>query len=407
MSGVGGTSHPSPAIVSTEGPGVTTQITVSRQRRQQRGDHDTAGQHRRSAPIVNVFVDGTPGANGWYTSDVQVNWQVVKTPQNILAQAGCVNGTVTADTMGTTFSCSVTSGAGTTSRSVTIKRDATPPVLAFGTRSPAPNTNGWNKTNVSIPFTRSDAMSGLASTSATSPLVFSTEGAGLTRDVVVTDLAGNAATFTTAPRNIDKTVPYAEIPVPDDTATLGFYADVAAQYECVDLSLEELHRTECDRELINTKTTGARTYKITAKDLAGFTTTHTHSFTVASQFNFDGFLAPAREPATLNLVSRGSLVPIRWRLPDGHGGFVSSTVSFVSATVATFTCGSATAVPLNDTASGAAGISFEASTGTFTYNWQTTASWTGCRKLTIKLKDNSTHELRFKFQQLRPLSPKA
>ena len=55
-------------------------------------------------------------------------------------------------------------------------------------------------------------------------------------------------------------------------------------------------------------------------------------------------------------------------------------------------------VPLNDTASGPSGISFDAGTNTFTYNWQTSASWTGCRKLTIKLKDNTTRELRFRFQ---------
>ena len=55
-------------------------------------------------------------------------------------------------------------------------------------------------------------------------------------------------------------------------------------------------------------------------------------------------------------------------------------------------------MPLNDTRRGPAGISFDAATQSFVYNWQTNASWTGCRKLTIKLKDNSTHELRFKFQ---------
>jgi hypothetical protein len=62
------------------------------------------------------------------------------------------------------------------------------------------------------------------------------------------------------------------------------------------------------------------------------------------------------------------------------------------------TCGSAATVPLNDTATGAEGISYDAATQSFVYNWQTSAGWTGCRKLTIKLKDNTTHELRFKFQ---------
>ena len=91
-------------------------------------------------------------------------------------------------------------------------------------------------------------------------------------------------------------------------------------------------------------------------------------------------------------------MPIRWQLPDGNGGFVSNTASFTSATVGSLTCGSATAVPLNDAASGPSGISFDAGTNTFTYNWQTNAGWTGCRKLSIKLRDGTMHELQFKFQ---------
>ena len=54
--------------------------------------------------------------------------------------------------------------------------------------------------------------------------MLSTEGAGITRQVVVTDQAGNSATFTTVPRNIDKAAPYAEIQVPEEGATYGFYA---------------------------------------------------------------------------------------------------------------------------------------------------------------------------------------
>ena len=64
-----------------------------------------------------------------------------------------------------------------------------------------------------------------------------------------------------------------------------------------------------------------------------YTTTHTHTYNVESTFNFDGFLAPGGEPPTLNLVTRGTLVPIRWQLPDGHGGYVTNPASFTSATV--------------------------------------------------------------------------
>ncbi|HEV7606282.1 MAG TPA: PxKF domain-containing protein [Steroidobacteraceae bacterium] len=395
-SGVLITSQPSPAIVPFDGPGVTTQITVS----------DNAGNSAtvftppvnidRVAPIVQGFASGTAGTNGWYKSDVQVTWNVVKAPESILAISGCGASNITADTAGVTFTCSVTSGAGTASSSITIKRDATPPALTFGTPTPAANTNGWNKTNVSIPFTRSDAMSGLASTSATSPLILNTEGAAVTGQAIVTDLAGNAATFTTVARNIDKTVPVVNIVSPANGASYGFYQDVLGDFSCTDVSLLSCIGTTADGDPVNTKTAGARTFKVTGKDLVSFTTAVTNSFTVDSEFNFDGFLAPASAPPTLNLVTRGATVPVRWKLPDGHGGFVSNPASFVSATVASLTCGSSAVVPLNDSSGAPAGISFDS--GTFTYNWATSSGWTGCRKLTIKLKDNSLHELRFKFR---------
>ena len=136
----------------------------------------------------------------------------------------------------------------------------TPPWIA----PPAPNANGWNKTNVSIPFTRSDAMSGLASTDATSPLILSTEGAEVTRQVVVTDNAGNRATFTSVARNIDKTSPEAELNTPEDSQSYGFYQDVVADFWCNDISLVSCTAPTQNGELINTRTAGARTFKVTA-----------------------------------------------------------------------------------------------------------------------------------------------
>jgi hypothetical protein len=305
---------------------------------------------------------------------------------------------VVADTAGVTFSCNILSGGGAASSSVTVKRDATSPLLSFGTPSPAANVNGWNKTNVSIPFTRSDALSGLASTSATSPLVLSTEGAGITGQVSVTDLAGNTATFTTVPRNIDKAAPVVSLVSPANGASYGFYQDVIGDYGCTDLSPLSCVGPTANGEPVNTKTAGTRTFKVTGKDLALFTTSVTNTFTVDSLFNFEGFLAPSNEPPTLNLVTPGSLVPIRWQLPDGRGGFITNPASFTSATVGSLTCGSATVVPYPETSGGSSGITFDSGTSTFIYNWQTSASWTGCRKLTIKLRDNTLHELRFRFQ---------
>ena len=99
----------------------------------------------------------------------------------------------------------------------------------------------------------------LASTSVASPLVLSTEGAAVTGQVVVTDNAGNSATFTSVARNIDKTAPVAEMNTPDDGATYGFYQDVVADFACTDVLLVSCTAPTANGALINTQTAGART----------------------------------------------------------------------------------------------------------------------------------------------------
>jgi hypothetical protein len=170
---------------------------------------------------------------------------------------------------------------------VTIKRDATPPTLQWGAFSPVPNTNGWNKTDVTVPFTRTDATSGVASVSAASPLTISAEGAGVTGQVTVTDNAGNTKVFTTAPRNIDKSAPVVSIVRPENGAFYGFYQDVIGDYSCTDnVSLQSCVGPTVSGDPVNTRTAGARTFKVTGKDAVPYTTAVTNSFTVASLFNF-------------------------------------------------------------------------------------------------------------------------
>ena len=218
----------------------------------------------------------------------------------------------------------------------------------------------------------------------------------MTGQVTVTDHAGNSETFTTAPRNIDKTAPVVTITTPANGSTYGFYQDVYADFDCTDVSLVSCTGTNAEGAAVNTRTAGARTFKVTAKDSVAFTTAVTNSFTVASTFNFDGFIGAAPSPAP-NIVRKGSLVPLRWRLPDGNGGFVTSTASYSSVASTTVSC-PAGAVAYNDTATGGTGISFNASTNVFTYNWQSSSSFVGCKQIFITLKDDTQHDLVFKFQ---------
>lgn len=89
-------------------------------------------------PVIVPTVDGRLAPNGTYTSDVTVTWQVTDPESAVTSRTGCDTARVTADTTGTTFTCTATSSGGTASRSVTIARDATPPVI--GTVRVTPDT---------------------------------------------------------------------------------------------------------------------------------------------------------------------------------------------------------------------------------------------------------------------------
>lgn len=88
--------------------------------------------------------------------------------------------------------------------------DTVGPTITFGDATPAanfdlqPNGVGWNNSAVSIPFTVTDAGSGVAS-STPGPLEFTAEGYNQTQTVTAKDNAGNSSKKTSPPVNIDLT----------------------------------------------------------------------------------------------------------------------------------------------------------------------------------------------------------
>jgi len=81
-------------------------------------------------PVVLSEVNGPKGENGWYVGDVTVAWNVFD-PESAVATSGCDTTVVDTDTAGKTFTCTAVSLGGTTiADPVTIKRDATAPVLS-------------------------------------------------------------------------------------------------------------------------------------------------------------------------------------------------------------------------------------------------------------------------------------
>jgi hypothetical protein len=112
-------------------------------------------------PIVFATVTGTPGESGWYVSDVMITWSTTDAESDIASLNGCSSAAITADTPGATFTCEATNAAGlTTTRSVTVTRDATLPVVAYAGNA---GTYSIDQT-VALTCSATDAGSGIVST---------------------------------------------------------------------------------------------------------------------------------------------------------------------------------------------------------------------------------------------------
>jgi hypothetical protein len=111
---------------------------------------------------ITAAIRGTLGANGWYTSKVTVNWVIQPLPDS---SSGCDAFTLTADTRGTTRTCTATWPSGSVDYKLTLKIDKTLPA-ARGAASRAPDANGWYNHPLTVAFSGSDATSGVASCSS-------------------------------------------------------------------------------------------------------------------------------------------------------------------------------------------------------------------------------------------------
>jgi len=119
-------------------------------------------------PQITPFVDGTQAPNGWYTSDVTINWLVQDPESPVTPGTGCVYTTRTTDTNSgpVTFTCTATSEGGTSTASVSILRDTTPPFVWVA--RPESTLYRLNFADVAS-LSCSDSGSGLASCLATRP----------------------------------------------------------------------------------------------------------------------------------------------------------------------------------------------------------------------------------------------
>ncbi len=209
----------------------------------------------------------TPAANaaGWHNSDVSLSWDVRDPESGIGSSTGCDPQTIASETAGVTFTCTAVNwGELSASESVTVKLDKTPPGLTGG-RSPAPNADGWNNTDVTVTFDCTDALSGVAS--VTGPQTVSADGAGQSRSGTCADVARNSSSATVGDFSIDKTAPsISGTASPAPNADGWNNTDVTVAFDCSDATSGVA--TCSDDEVLNAEGAG-QSAAGTVTDLAG------------------------------------------------------------------------------------------------------------------------------------------
>jgi hypothetical protein len=116
-----------------------------------------------AAVDVQVSITGSPGSNGWYITNVTVNWDTSGETDS----EGCDTKTLSVDTPGTTLTCHAWN-INTNEhvwKSVTIKIDKTAPAVSAAASRP-PDANGWYNHPLAISFSGTDGTSLVAGCSS-------------------------------------------------------------------------------------------------------------------------------------------------------------------------------------------------------------------------------------------------
>lgn len=170
----------------------------------------------KSGPSAALGVTaGTPGANGWYTSDVTVGTtgsDAVSGPVTCTASQ-----TQTTETAGVTFngSCTNQAGLSTAATPLTVMLDKTGPSAALAVTGGTLGANGWYTSDVTVSTSGSDSVSGPAT--CTGDQFQAAETTGTVFSGSCTNQAGLSTTAAPLTVKLDKSGPSAALAVASGT----------------------------------------------------------------------------------------------------------------------------------------------------------------------------------------------
>ncbi len=166
------------------------------------------------APTLSGTAMTSPNAADWYNGDVTIHWTASDALSGIDPTTSPADSIISGEGAALTAGATVSDRAGnittaTSAPAVNIDRHAptiTAEVVNPSDGSPrSPNANGWYSSAVTVRFTCTDALSGIAL--CPGDLVLSSDGTNQSAAGTADDMAGNAATFTLTGINIDSHTP--------------------------------------------------------------------------------------------------------------------------------------------------------------------------------------------------------
>jgi hypothetical protein len=140
---------------------------------------------------------------------------------------------------------------------------------------------------------------------------------------------------------------------------------------------------------------GADTFTYRASD--GLAVSAAAPVTLTVTYRFTGFFQPVDNLPTVNRANAGQAIPIKFSLGGNQGLDIFTSGSPTSQAVA---CGGGAIDDMEETlTAGGSSLQYDASADLYTYVWKTLKSWkSSCRELTVRLKDGTTHTVRFQFK---------
>jgi Tol biopolymer transport system component len=176
----------------------------------------------------------------------------------------------------------------------------------------------------------------------------------------------------------------------------GLGQAVNATYQCGSAAAQCIG-TVPNGSPIDTSTFGVHTFVVKALDADGnLIGSLQRNYFV--QYPFNGFFAPVDNEPVINVAKAGSAIPVIFSLGGNQGLNIFASGYPKSQTIACDSTAPADGIDSTLTAGGSS-LSYDSSSGRYTYVWKTDKSWAGtCRAFVLKTVDGVTHRADFKFK---------